>query len=56
MKQQIYGIKEAAEILSVSFSWLDKKIRAGNVNHVMLGGKRMLTVEHIEQIKKEGIK
>jgi len=56
MEQQLFGLHEAAEILGVSFSWLEKRIRNGDVPFVQMGGKRMLSDDHIKKIKKEGIK
>lgn len=49
-------IKEAAEELKVSVSWLDKMIREDRINVVWLGGVRRITDDEIERIKTEGIK
>ena len=49
-------IKEAAEALGMSESWLDKAIRAGAVRAVWFGGVRMISEEEIERIKREGVK
>jgi len=56
MEQQMFGIKEAAEILNVSTVWLDRKVREGKVPHIMLGGRRKITVEMINEIKEHGVK
>ena len=49
-------LKEAAEALGMSESWLDKAIRAGSVRAVWFGGVRMISEEEIDRIKKEGVK
>jgi len=56
MEQQLFSLKEASEILSVSKTWLDKKIREGKIPYILMGGKRMLTVDHIEWIKENGVR
>ena len=48
-------IKEAAEALGMSVSWLDKAIRAGAVRAVWFGGVRMISEDEVENIKKEGV-
>ena len=49
-------IKEAAEALGMSESWLDKAIRAGAVRAVWFGGVRMISEEEIDRIEREGVK
>ncbi len=56
MEQQLFKMKEAAKILSVSFQWLDKKVRDGEVVCVMLGARRAISIEEINRIKVEGVK
>ena len=48
-------IKEAAEELNVSISWLDKMIREDRINVVWFGGVRRVSDEEIERIKTKGI-
>ncbi len=58
-KQELYTIPELAEILSVSYEWIDRRARKGGdggINYVCLGRKRMVTREEIERIKKEGVR
>jgi excisionase family DNA binding protein len=49
-------LKEAAEILNVSESWLDKKIREGLISVIWLGGVRRISDEELERIQREGVK
>ena len=56
MEQQLFKMKEAAKILSVSFQWLDQKVRAGKVSCVNMGRDRAITIEEINRIKNEGVK
>ena len=48
-------LQQVAEELDVSMSWLDKYIKAGEIDVVWLGGVRRITDEEIERIKTEGI-
>ena len=48
-------VKEAAKELNVSLSWLDKYIKAGEIDVVWLGGVRRVSDEEIERIKVEGV-
>lgn len=56
MEQQLFKMKEAAGILSVSFQWLDQKVRAGKIKSVKLGVMRAISIEEINRIKEEGVK
>lgn len=56
MEQQMFDLKEAAKILGVSYPWLDRRVRTGGVKIVHLGGKRSISIEEIDRIKKEGVK
>ena len=49
-------MKQAAKALGMSFSWLDKQVSDGKIEIVTMGKKRMMTVETIEKIKKDGVK
>ena len=49
-------IKEAAEALGMSESWLDKAIRAGAVRAVWFGGVRVISEDEIKRIENEGVK
>ena len=52
----MYKLSEAAIILHVSESWIDKKIREGKIKAVWLGGVRRIAESEIERITKEGVK
>ena len=57
MKKELMGLKEAAEILDVSYTFLDKMARKGKVpGLVRMGNRRKLSYEAIKKIQKEGIK
>ena len=49
-------VKEAAELLDVSESWMDKAIKADAIKVIWLGGVRRISDEEIERIKTEGVK
>lgn len=52
----MYKLSEAALLLNVSESWIDKKIREGKITAIWLGGVRRITEAEIERITKEGVK
>ena len=54
--KKMMRLKEAAEALGMSESWLDKAIRARSIQVVWFGGIRMISEDEIERIKKEGVK
>ena len=49
-------IKEAAEELSVSVSWLDKMIGMDLIKIIWLGGVRRIDDDEISRIKSEGVR
>ncbi len=49
-------IKEAAEELNVSISWLDKMISMELIKIIWLGGVRRIDDEEISRIKSEGVR
>ncbi len=55
MEKQIHSVREAAKKLSVSYVWLDKKIRKNKVASIWFGGRRMITEEEIQRLIKEGV-
>jgi len=52
----VLKIKEAAEELSVSVSWLDKMISHGLIKIIWMGGVRRIDDDEIARIKRDGIK
>ena len=56
MEKIMYPLKDVAKALSVSYQWLDRRARDGRISIVWLGGKRMITANELERIKKEGVK
>ena len=48
-------LNEVAKELDVSMSWLEKYIKAGEIEVVWFGGVRRVSDEEIERIKREGI-
>lgn len=50
----MYSIKEAAQQLGMSYTWLDRQIRAGYVYIVWYGGHRRVTEEELERVRREG--
>lgn len=55
MDKEFFSLSEAAKILGVSYSWLDKKVRAGKIHHNWMGGTRKISREDLERIKKHGV-
>ena len=55
MEKKLYGLKEAAGILGVSFTWLDLKARAGKIPYVNMGRNRMMSDENIDHVVKHGV-
>ncbi len=55
MEIEMYQLKTAAKKLDVSYQWLDRKARTGKVKFIWLGGQRMITIDEINRIKKEGV-
>jgi excisionase family DNA binding protein len=53
---KLYSIKEASDLLGMSESWLDKKIREKAINVVWLGGIRKISEDEIKRITKKGVK
>lgn len=49
-------LHEVADELGVSWSWLDKQVRAGKVKCVWLGGVRRIREEEVERIRREGVR
>ena len=49
-------IKEAAEELNVSISWLDKMISQKLIKIIWLGGVRRIDDDEISRIKSEGVR
>ena len=49
-------IKEAAEVLSVSVSWLDKMISQEKIKIIWMGGVRRIPEEEIQRIQRDGVK
>lgn len=54
-EKKLYRIKESARILSVSYQWLDRKIRDGVINVVWLGGQRLISAEEIDRLISQGV-
>lgn len=54
-EMDLYKLQDAAEELEVSASWLDKKIRAGKIAVIWMGGTRRITDAEIKRIKTEGV-
>ena len=52
----VYTLKEFGVKVKKSFSWVDKMVRAGNINHILMGGERMINEEEYERVCKEGVK
>ena len=50
----LYSTKEAAEMLSITESWLAGKARAGEVPHRQLGHFRLFSLQDIEAIQGRG--
>ncbi|WP_158510512.1 helix-turn-helix domain-containing protein [Actinoplanes friuliensis] len=50
---QIFTLEEAAEILRVKKSWLEKKAAARRIPFSMLGGSYRFSPEHLWQIFRE---
>ena len=48
-------LNEVTKELDVSMSWLEKYIKAGEIEVVWFGGVRRVSDEEIERIKREGI-
>ena len=48
-------LNEVAKELDVSMSWLEKYIKAGEIEVVWFGGVRRISDKEIERIKTEGI-
>ena len=57
MKEEklLYSVSEAAKIMGVSYSWLDRLVRDGKVESIRMGGKRMIRKTDIDLYVKEGI-
>ena len=55
MQQQLYKVKDAAKLLSVSEQWLYKRVKKGDIKSVKLGTRRAISIEEIERIKTEGV-
>jgi len=51
----MYKLKEAAKILDVSMSFLNKYIKSGQIKVIWIGGVRRISEGEIERIKKEGV-
>lgn len=51
---KMYGLKEAAEILDISYITLYRLISKGRVKAVKIGSTIKITDEELERIKKEG--
>ena len=49
-------IKEAAEELNVSISWLDKMIGQKLIKIIWMGGVRRIDDDEISRIKSEGVR
>lgn len=52
----LYTLNELAYALKRSYSWVDKMVRAGHINHILMGGERMINKDEYERICKEGVK
>ena len=55
MEQQLFTLKYAAKILGVSYSWLNIQAKNEKINVTHMGGQRMISINEIERIKKNGI-
>lgn len=51
-----YSVREAAKILGMSHTWMDKHVRSGAINSVKMLGVRRVTKAEIDRILDEGIK
>lgn len=51
---KMYGLKEAAIVLDISYMTLYRLVSKGKVKAVKIGAKIKITDEEIERIKKEG--
>ena len=49
-------IKEAAEELNVSISWLDKMINQKLIKIIWMGGVRRIDDDELARIKREGVR
>ncbi len=56
MDKELFSLSEAAEVLGVSYSWLDKKVRAGVVPHLWIGGTRKISKDAMTLIKRNGVR
>lgn len=54
MTGKMYGLKEAAVVLDISYMTLYRLVSKGKVKAVKIGAKIKITDEEIERIKKEG--
>jgi len=51
----MYKVKELAEKLNVSESWINKKIKEDKIKVVWFGGVRRVTETELERIKTLGV-
>ena len=49
MERRFYTIKDLSEILGVSYFWLKKRVKTGEIPSYKIGGKRLFKKAEIEQ-------
>lgn len=49
--RSVYSIPEAAEVLGVSVSTVHKLLREGQLGHLKVGRRTLITAAHLEQLQ-----
>ena len=55
VKQRLYSLKHAAEVLGVSPAFLREQSKAGRIKTVKLGRRRLVPLDELERLETEGL-